>query len=154
MSDRRTNRLATLALAAPIFLLPGGHDLASGRFEPSEGVLRSLVEDFARAIEVNHLELALSYVHPSSPHRAEFASALREQLASHLERARTTDLECLRRPDGTLSATVDQELVRVFEMKFTRATRRSIYHFREHRGTWRIWGIDKVAPGTALARAD
>ena len=152
MSGRRRNRIAALALAAPIVLLPGARDLGPARIEPSVDVMRSLVEDHAHAIEVNHLELALSYVHPLAPRLPEIASALRDQLASHLERARTLDLECLRLPDGTLSARVDQELVRVFGMKFTRGMRRSIYHFREYRGKWRIWGIDEVAPSPALAR--
>jgi hypothetical protein len=44
-----------------------------------------------------------------------------------------------------VAARVDQEIVRVFGMKFTRATRRSTYRFRELDGSWRIWAIDEVS---------
>jgi hypothetical protein len=134
-------RIATLALVWSIAPLVVGQDAIA---EPGEPTLRSLVEDYAHAIETNNRELALSYVHPRSPRRAEIDAALREQLEWYLERARTLDLELSRLPDGTISARVDQEVVRVFGMKFTRATRRSIYHFREHGGSWRIWKIDEV----------
>ncbi len=106
--------------------------------------LRSLVESYAHAIETNNRELALWYVHPRSPWRSEADAALRDQLASYLERARTSNLELMRLPDGTISAKVAQEIVRVFGMKFMRGTRQSIYHFRELGMSWRIWGIDEV----------
>ena len=147
MSDPRTNRIATLALAAPIALLVlvVGRDLGAERGDPSLELLRSLVEGYAHAIETNNRELALWYVHPRSPWRSEIDATLREQLTSYFERARTSNLEQMRLPDRTISATVDQEIVRVFGMKFTRGTRRSIYHFREFSGSWRIWGIDEVS---------
>ncbi len=147
MSDPGTNRIriATLALAAPMALLVGGRDLGAESGEPSVERLRALVEGYAHAIETNNRELALWYVHPRSPWRSEIDATLRDQLASYFERARTSNLEQMRLPDGTISAKVDQEIVRVSGMKFTRGTRRSIYHFREASGSWRIWGIDEVS---------
>ena len=135
------SRIARLALVWSIATLLVGQNAIA---EPGEPMLRSLVENYAHAVETNNRELALSYVHPRSPRRAEIDAALREQLEWYLERARTLDLELSQLPDGTISARVDQEVVRVFGMKFTRATRRSIYHFREVGGSWRIWGIDEV----------
>ena len=134
-------RIATLALVWSIAPLVVGQNAIA---EPGEPTLRSLVEDFAHAVETNNRKLALSYVHPRSPQRAEIDAALREQLEWYLERARTSHLEASRLPDGTASARVEQEVIRVFGMKFTRATRRSIYYFREVGGSWRIWGIDEV----------
>ncbi len=146
MSNHGTNRIriAIMALAAPIALLVGGRGLGAEPGEPLVERLRSLVEGYAHAIETNNRELALWYVHPLSPWRSEIDETLRDQLASYLERARTSNLEQKRLPDGTISARVDQEIVRVFGLKFTRGTRRSIYHFREISGSWRIWGIDEV----------
>ncbi len=146
MSDPRTIRfrIASMALAAPIALLIGGSELGAEPGEPSVEETRSLVEGYALAIETNNRELALWYVHPRSPWRSEADAALRDQLASYLERARTSNLELMRLPDGTISAKVDQEIVRVFGLKITRGTRRSIYHFRELGGSWRIWRIDEV----------
>ena len=120
-------------------LLLGGRGPVEG--EPSLETLESLVEGYAHAIETNNRELALWYVHPRSPHRSEMDATLRDQLASYLERARTSNLARVRRSDGVISATVDQEIVRVFGLKFTRGTRRSIYHFRELDRSWRIWEI-------------
>ena len=145
MTGPRTSRFATLALVASIAPLVVGIALHAEPGEPSVEVLRSLVEGYAHAIETNNRELALSYVHPRSPRRSEIDAALRDQLASYMERARTSHLERLRLPEGTSSARVDQEIVRVFGMKFTRGTRRSIYHFRELGESWRIWAIDDVA---------
>jgi hypothetical protein len=122
----------------------GGWDLRAEPDEPSVEKLRSLVEGYAHAIETNNRELALWYVHPHSPWKPEADAALRDQLASFLERARTSDLERMRVADGLISAKVDQEIVRVFGVKFTHQTRRSIYHFRELGGSWRIWGIDEL----------
>ena len=42
-------------------------------------------------------------------------------------------------------ARVDEDVVRVFGMKLTRARRRSLYEFRQLGRSWRIWGIDEVA---------
>jgi hypothetical protein len=137
--------IAAMALAAPLMLLVDARDLGAEIPEPSEDLLRSLVEGYAHAVETNNRELALRYVHPHSPRRSEIDAKLRTQLASYLERARTSDLERLRLPDGTVSATVEQEIVRVSGMKFTRGTRQSIYHFRELSGSWLIWGIDERA---------
>ena len=129
MSQPLTNRIATvaLALAVPIAVLVVARVVGAERSEPSLEMLRSVVEGYAHAIETNNRELALWYVHPISPRRSEINATLRDQLASHLERARTTDLEPLRSSDGAVTARVDQEIVRVFGMKFTRETRRSIY---------------------------
>ena len=141
MIGQSKSRIAGLATVWSIALLVvGQHAIA----ETDESTLRSLVADYAHAVETNNRELALSYVHPRSPQRAEIDAALREQLQWYLERARTSHLELSLPPDGTVSARVDQEVIRVFGMKFTRATRRSIYHFREVGGSWRIWGIDEV----------
>jgi hypothetical protein len=146
MIARPPSRLAvaTLALAAVIGLLADARGLDAEQLEPSVERLQSLVEGYAHAIETNNRELALWYVHPHSPWRSEADAALRDQLASYLERARTSDLERIRLADGMVSATVDQEIIRVAGMKFTRGTRRSIYYFRALRGSWRIWGIEEV----------
>ena len=145
MSDRANRiRLATLALAASSALLSAGWHRGVERSEPSIEAMRSLVADYAHAIETNNLELALWHVHPHSPQRAEIEAMLRDQLASYLERAQTSALEPLRLSGGSASARVDQEIVRVFGMKFSHGTRRSIYHFRALGDSWRIWGIDEV----------
>ena len=112
--------------------------------EPSSETLRSLVEGYAQAIETNNRELALWYVHPDSPQRSELDEALRGQLSAYLERAHTTNLDGLRLSGETISAKVDQDIVRVFDMKIARDTRQSIYQFREFSGIWQIWGIDEV----------
>ena len=130
-----------MVLVASMVLLLGGGESGAGRREPSIEVLRSLIEDYAHAIETNNRELALWYVHPRSPHRSEIDASLRDQLASYLERARTSNLEWIEHSDGTISAKVDQEIVRVIGMKFTHGSRRSIYHFRDLGGSWRIWEI-------------
>jgi hypothetical protein len=134
-------RIAGLATAWSIALLVVGQPAIA---EPDEPTLRLLVADYAHAVETNNRKLALSYVHPRSPQRAEIDAALREQLTWYMERARTSHLEPARLPDGTASARVEQEIIRVFGMKFTRATRRSIYHFREFEGSWHIWEIEVV----------
>ena len=133
------------ALVGPALLVDARY-LGAELGDPSLETLRSLVEGYAHAIETNNRELALRYVHPRSPRKSEIDATLREQLASYLERARTSDLERLRLPDGTIYAKVDQEFVRIVGMKFTRGARSSIFHFRELSGSWRIWGIDEVAP--------
>ena len=137
-------RIATIALGAVVALLVDEQLLGAEPVQPSVEQLRSLVDGYAHAIETNNPELALWYVHPQSPRKSEIAVALREQLASYLERARTSNLEPLPQGSRTISARVDQEFVRVIGMKFTRGTRRSIYHFREHGGTWRIWKVDEL----------
>jgi hypothetical protein len=136
--------IATIALGAVVALLLDEQLLGAEPVQTPVEQLRSLVDGYARAIETNNLELALWYVHPLSPRRSEIAVALREQLASYLEHARTSSLEPLRQGNRMISARVDQEFVRVFGMKFTRGTRRSTYHFREHGGTWRIWEVDEL----------
>jgi hypothetical protein len=139
MIGQTRSRIAGLATVWSIALLVAGqHAIA----EPNESTMRSLVADYAHAVETNNRKLALSYVHPRSPQRAEIDAALREQLTWYMERARTSHLEPSRLPDGTASARVEQEIIRVFGMKFTRATRRSIYHFREFDGSWHIWEIE------------
>ena len=134
-----------MVLVASMVLLLGGGESGAGRREPSIEVLRSLIEDYAHAIETNNRELALWYVHPRSPRRSEIDASLRDQLASYLERARTSDLERIDHADGTVSVKLEQEIVRVLGVKFTRGSRRSIYHFRDLGGSWRIWEIEEVA---------
>jgi hypothetical protein len=141
MIGQSKSRIAGLATVWSVALLVAGQQASA---EPDEATLRSLIADYAHAVETNNRRLALSYVHPRSPQRAEIDAALREQLEWYLERARTSRLELSRLTDGTISARVDQDIVRVFGMKFTRATRRSIYQFREFGGSWHIWGIDEV----------
>jgi ribosome-binding protein aMBF1 (putative translation factor) len=134
-----------MVLFASMVVLLGGWESGAGRREPPIEVLRSLIEDYAHAIETNNRELALSYVHPRSPHRSDIEASLRDQLASYLERARTSNLERIEHADGTVSVKLDQEIVRVLGIKFTRGSRRSTYHFRDLGGTWRIWEIDVAA---------
>jgi hypothetical protein len=145
MSDPRAIRIQfpVVALAATIALLVGGQDLRAAPAEPSLEGLRSVVESYAHAIETNNRELALWYVHPRSPRRSEIDAMLRVQLDSYFERARTSNVEPMRLADGTVEAKVEQEIVRVIGMKFTRGTRRSVYQFRTLDGSWRIWGIDE-----------
>lgn len=145
MSGLRKNRIATLALVASISSSLGARDSGESYPEPPLEMLRALVEGHARAIETNSRERALWYVHPQSPQRPEIDAGLRDQLASYLEHARTSGLERSRLPDGTVAATVEQDVLRIFGLKITRETRRSIYRFRELGGSWRIWRIDEVA---------
>ena len=140
-----TSRTAALALVWSMAPLMVEQIATAQPDEPSMETLRSLVEDYAHAIETNNRELALSYVHPRSPHRSDIEASLRDQLASYLERARTSNLERIEHADGTVSLKLDQEIVRVLGIKFTRGSRRSIYHFRDLGGSWRIWEIDEVA---------
>jgi len=133
-----------LALATPIALVILAFDGATEEGVAPEAHLRSLVDDYAHAIETNNRELALSFVHPRSPWRSDLDAALKDQLASYFERARTSDLRPLQRSNGMIAAKVDQEIVRVIGMKFTRGTRRSIYEFRALGETWRIWSIDEI----------
>jgi hypothetical protein len=144
MSNPPTNKFARLTLVVPTVLVLGGWDPVEQRHEPSVETLLSIVEGYAHAIETNNRELALWYVHPHSPQRPAIDAALRDQLASYLERARTSSLKRLRRSDGVISARVDQEIVRVVGLKFTRATRRSTYNFRALGNSWRVWEIDEV----------
>jgi hypothetical protein len=139
-----TSKIAALALLWSMALLMVGKTATARPDQPSVETLRSIVEGYAHAIETNNRELALWYVHPHSPHRPEIDETLRHQLSSYMERARISDLNRLRRHDGAILARVDQEIVRVFGLKFTHDTRQSIYHFRKFSGDWRIWGIDEV----------
>ena len=147
MSNPRLNStlFATLALLASIGVLVGASAPATTPGVPSLQVLRALVEGYAHAIETNNRALALWYVHPDSPRRSEIDAMLRDQLGAYFERARTSHLEHLVSSDGTISARVDQEIIRVFGLKFARAERRSIYSFRALDESWRIWGIEELA---------
>ena len=140
-----TSRIAALALLWSMALLMVGKTATARPDQPSVETLRSIVEGYAHAIETNNRELALWYVHPRSPQKPEIDAALRTQLGSYFERARTSNVEPILLPDGTILAAVEQEVVRVIGMKFTRGTRRSIYQFRELGGSWRIWKIDEVS---------
>jgi hypothetical protein len=141
MIGRSKSRIAALALVWSMAPLMAGKIATARPDEPSVETLRSIVKGYAHAIETNNRELALWYVHPRSPRRSDIDASLREQLASYLERARTSNLEWIEHSHGTISAKVDQEIVRVIGMKFTHGSRRSIYHFRDLGGSWRIWEI-------------
>jgi hypothetical protein len=145
MSNRRAIKITipAVALIATTTLLAGARALRAEPSEPLAEELRSMVESYAQAIETNNRELALWYVHPRSPQKPEIDAALRIQLDSYFERARTSNVEPIRLPDGTVLAAVEQEVVRVVGMKFARGKRRSTYHFREFGGSWRIWEIDE-----------
>jgi hypothetical protein len=144
MIGQRTSSIAAFAFLWSMATLMVGPIATAQPDEPSVETLRSLVEGYAHAIETNNRELALWYVHTDSPNRPEIEEALRNQLASYMERAQTSDLNPVRQPNGEVSAMVDQEIVRIFGLKFTRDSRQSIYHFRESRGNWRIWAIDEL----------
>lgn len=144
MSDP-ASRVVILAVVLSIAPLLISMDRDGEPDDPSVEMLQSLVDGYAHAIEVNNRELALAYVHPRSPWRSEIDAVLREQLSWYLERARTSEFERYLHIDGSVSARVDQEFVRVFGVKFTRGTRRSIYHFRVFGESWRIWKIDEVS---------
>ena len=144
MSSPQARRVVILAVMVSIAPLLIAMDRDGGPDDPSVETLRSLVDGYAHAIAANNRGLALTYVHPHSSWRSEIDAALREQLSWYLERARTSEFEQYLHTDGTISARVDQELVRVFGMKFTRGTRRSIYHFRVFGESWRIWKIDEL----------
>jgi len=133
-----------MVLVASMVFLLAARESGAAPGEPSVEALRSMVEGYARAIEINNRELALWHVHPRSPNRDEIDASLRDQLASYLERARTSNLEITENSGGTISATLQQEIVQVFGMKFLHNTRRSIYKFRESGGTWWIWAIDAI----------
>jgi len=139
------SRVVILAVVLSIAPLLISMDRDGEPDDPSAEMLQSLVDGYAHAIEVNNRELALAYVHPHSPWRSEIDAVLREQLSWYLERARTSEFERYLHTGGSISARVDQEFVRVFGVKFTRGTRRSIYHFRVFGESWRIWKIDEVS---------
>ena len=86
--NRATNRGSTLGWAVGLLLavLPA---LSSGSEKQSDPTLRALVEDYVHAIEANHLELAMPYVHAASPHRARLEAELEDQLSWYFERAQT-----------------------------------------------------------------
>lgn len=150
MTNRRPNRIkiapiVASAIIVPIVLYSAASLGAAERVELPIEVLRSLVDDYAHAIETNNHPLAMSYVHPDSPFRPEIDAALRGQLSSYFERARITGLEATRRSDGTISAMVIQETVRVIGLKFTRHVRRTAYRVRQQDGSWWIWELREVA---------
>jgi hypothetical protein len=142
-NQSRFNYLAVL-LGAWMILFLGVRNSSAGPDEPSIEILRSLIDGYAHAIETNNRDLALWYIHPRSPRRSDIDASLRDQLSSYMERARTSHLERIELPDGTISAKLDQEFIRVIGMKFTRGSRRSIYQFRDLGDTWRIWRIDEA----------
>jgi hypothetical protein len=103
--------------------------------------MHSLVDGYAHAIETNNRELALWFVHPRAPSRSELDTELRDQLESYQERARTTHLEAMPQVEGSASASVDQEFIRIVGLKFIRDHRRRVFHFRAAGDVWRIWAI-------------
>jgi hypothetical protein len=103
--------------------------------------MRGLVEDYAHAVEANHLELAMTYVHDESPHRQRLAKELGDQLSSYFERAETLSFGPAKEHEGSVTAPLVQRLVRVFGMKITRSKRNSVFVFRKQLGEWRIWNV-------------
>ncbi len=100
--------------------------------------------DYVHAIEANHLELAMTYVHAASPHRARLETELEHQLSWYFERAQTLSFGPTVDGEDTVSAPVVQRVVRVFGMKFSYGKRRSIFVFRRQREGWRIWNIQSL----------
>lgn len=137
------NAPTTICLAALVALPMDGQPNAEPRL-PSARELLAVVEGYGHAIETNNRELALWYVHPDAFARASLDDSLREQLELYMERVRTSRIVPEYSPDGMVEAQVDQEFVRVFGMKFTRGSRRSIFRFRSDGNVWRIWEINEV----------
>jgi hypothetical protein len=103
--------------------------------------MRALADDYAHAVEANHLELAMTYVHSESPHRQRLAKELGDQLSSYFERAEILSFGPAQEQGDSITARVAQQLVRVFGMKITRSKRDSVFVFRRQLGEWRIWNV-------------
>jgi hypothetical protein len=132
-----------LAVAMPIALGVGWQSLRAAPPRPPPEALQSLVEDYGHAIETNNHELALLYIHPRSPARSEISEAVREQLQYYQEKVTISNFETTHLPDGTVSAKVDQEFMRIFGLKITRGTRQMFYRFRPDGRDWRVWEIEE-----------
>jgi hypothetical protein len=104
--------------------------------------MQTLAEDYAHAIEVNHLALAMTYVHEDSPDRLRMETELADQLSWCLERAETLSFGPATLQGGTATASIVQRLVRVFGLKISYSTRASAYVFRRQDGEWRIWNVE------------
>ena len=115
--------------------------------ELTEAMMHALVEGYGEAIENNHLDLALWYVHSESPSRTVLAGELSDQLASYQERARITRLENNTVEGGPATATVDQNFILIFGLKFIRQSRRRVFEFRSEGDSWRIWAISGQTSG-------
>lgn len=138
--SRITSRFAALCYTASL-LFASSSALSGGTESQPALEMRALVEEFGHAVEVNHLELAMTYVHPDSPHRQRLESELDTQLSWCLQRAKTLSFGLAEPQEHSASARVVQRLVRVFGVKITYSTRDSLVVFRKQRNEWRIWNI-------------
>ena len=103
--------------------------------------MRELVMAYAHAVEANHLELAMTYVHDDSPHRQHLEAQLADQLSWCFQRAETLSFGPTQEQEASVTAPVVQRLVRVFGMKITYSQRDSVFVFRRQFGEWRIWNV-------------
>lgn len=103
--------------------------------------MRALVTAHAHAVEANHLELAMTYVHDDSPHRQRLETELDDQLSWCFQRAETLSFGPTKEQEDSVTAPVVQRLVRVFGMKITYSKRDSVFVFRKQLGEWRIWNV-------------
>jgi hypothetical protein len=133
-------RVAVLCLTA-ILLLASSSAISRGPSSRSMTEMRALVEDFAHAVEVNHLELAMTYVHPESPHRPRLETEVGDQLSWCLQRAETLSFELAEPRGDSVSVHVVQRLVRVFGLKIAYSVQDSIFVFRKQREQWRLWNV-------------
>jgi hypothetical protein len=138
--NRTASRVTALCCVSSL-LLASSPALSEGSEGESSTEMRALVEDYAHAVEANHLELAMTYVHGESPHRQGLAKELGDQLSSYFERAEILSFGPAQEQEDSVTAPVVQRLVRVFGMKITRSKRDSVFVFRKQLGDWRIWNV-------------
>ena len=138
--SRTASRLAALCWVLSL-LLVSSSALSSWEEGESSTEIRALAEDYAHAVEANHLELAMTHVHGESPHRQRLAKELGDQLSWYFERAEILSFGPAQEQGDSITAPVVQRLVRVFGMKITRSKRDSVFVFRRQLGEWRIWNV-------------
>ena len=86
------SRVTALCWASSL-LLSSSPALSSGQEEEGASEMRALVTAYAHAVEANHLELAMTYVHDDSPHRQRLETEVDDQLSWCFQRAETIELE-------------------------------------------------------------
>ena len=142
-SCSKSRGLALLAVAT-VALSAGCGPLDPDPGDLSEVAIHGLIDSYAEAIETNNRELALFYIHKRFPSRTNLEAELRDQLASYQERAEITQIEVMTHPDGTTSARVDQDFIRIFGLRIVGDSRQRIFRFRLQDGIWRIWSIEQT----------